>query len=476
MSQTVASSAGTVVDDFTVTRDAVGSVRTRISTVDPADAWTYAYDTLGRLVTADNSTTAAYDESYAYDAIGNVLSVTRGGSTTSHTFPSAGFARPHAPTSIGGLAARYDANGNRLAIGAAPDASFDAENRMSSDGTTAYLYDAEGTRVVAGTTKLVRDLLQDDGATSLRFYYLGRERIARRDQSGVVSLYHGDDLGTVRRSTATSGAQASRKVVSPFGRILAASGVADPFALAGQRLDPSGLYHMGARYMDPAVGQFTSPDPSDAPDPARPQSLNRYTYAANDPMRLTDPTGFQEVGTDGKKTDSEEQRRKRLQRSPSPSVTFKRRFDPRERPSGAPLEETFTRPRLFSEEYEADERNAGTTSLGRWAHESATGYVYSDRESSNSSFLPNGEPNPEAAPMTAFKFDGATREDLKKQFRSVTTGPKGTFFPLVLEGTGSGLVERANPDGSWSIVPDPRAIVNGPLDTLWLYEDDPLSQ
>lgn len=81
-----------------------------------------------------------------------------------------------------------------------------------------------------------------------------------------------------------------RQVLSPYGRRL--SGPSDPLGLAGQRLDATGLYHMGAREMHPGFGLFVTPDPSDAPDPTRTQTLNRFAYANNNPTNLIDPTGF----------------------------------------------------------------------------------------------------------------------------------------------------------------------------------------
>jgi RHS repeat-associated protein len=58
----------------------------------------------------------------------------------------------------------------------------------------------------------------------------------------------------------------------------------------GQRLDSTGLYYYGARYYDPQIGRFISPD-TIVPDPANPQSLNRYSYCLNNPLKYTDPTG-----------------------------------------------------------------------------------------------------------------------------------------------------------------------------------------
>ncbi|MGH2536537.1 MAG: RHS repeat-associated core domain-containing protein, partial [Candidatus Promineifilaceae bacterium] len=54
-----------------------------------------------------------------------------------------------------------------------------------------------------------------------------------------------------------------------------------------------GLIYMNARYFVPAVGRFASAD-TIVPNPANPQSFNRYTYALNSPINLVDPTGHGE--------------------------------------------------------------------------------------------------------------------------------------------------------------------------------------
>jgi RHS repeat-associated protein len=61
----------------------------------------------------------------------------------------------------------------------------------------------------------------------------------------------------------------------------------------GQRLDGTGLYYYGARYYDPTIGRFISAD-TIVPNPANPQSLNRYSYCLNNPLKYIDPTGHQE--------------------------------------------------------------------------------------------------------------------------------------------------------------------------------------
>ena len=52
-----------------------------------------------------------------------------------------------------------------------------------------------------------------------------------------------------------------------------------------------GLINMNARLYDPAVGRFLSPDPI-LQAPTNSQNFNRYSYALNNPLKYTDPTGM----------------------------------------------------------------------------------------------------------------------------------------------------------------------------------------
>jgi len=65
-----------------------------------------------------------------------------------------------------------------------------------------------------------------------------------------------------------------------------------PFgAQAGQRLESGfGLLGYHARYYDPYLNRFVSSD-TIVPDFSNPQSLNRYTYALNNPVKYNDPSG-----------------------------------------------------------------------------------------------------------------------------------------------------------------------------------------
>ena len=68
----------------------------------------------------------------------------------------------------------------------------------------------------------------------------------------------------------------------------------------GQRLDgDTGLLYYGARYYDPALMRFVQADTL-VPEPGNPQSLNRYAYVLNNPLKYTDPTGHIVCGFQGR--------------------------------------------------------------------------------------------------------------------------------------------------------------------------------
>jgi RHS repeat-associated protein len=58
-----------------------------------------------------------------------------------------------------------------------------------------------------------------------------------------------------------------------------------------EQLDDSGLIHMNGRIYDPELGRMLSPDPL-VQVPEYSQNFNRYSYVMNNPLNLTDPTGF----------------------------------------------------------------------------------------------------------------------------------------------------------------------------------------
>ncbi|MFJ3691620.1 RHS repeat-associated core domain-containing protein [[Kitasatospora] papulosa] len=81
---------------------------------------------------------------------------------------------------------------------------------------------------------------------------------------GTSYYYLTDALGSVVALTDESGTKVSSYGYSPRGvqRGTTSEQVTQPYRFAGGYQDPTGLYHFAARYYDPNVGRFTSPDPS----------------------------------------------------------------------------------------------------------------------------------------------------------------------------------------------------------------------
>jgi RHS repeat-associated protein len=59
-----------------------------------------------------------------------------------------------------------------------------------------------------------------------------------------------------------------------------------------------GLINMNGRVYDPVLGRFLSPDPQ-LQTPGDLQNYNRYSYVLNNPLRYTDPTGYDFWGSLG---------------------------------------------------------------------------------------------------------------------------------------------------------------------------------
>jgi RHS repeat-associated protein len=83
-----------------------------------------------------------------------------------------------------------------------------------------------------------------------------------------------------------------RNSYTPFGETFAPT-VIDGAGYTGHVMDQAtGLTYMQQRYYDPQIGRLISIDPVGT-DPNTGTVFNRYSYAANNPYRFTDPDGRQ---------------------------------------------------------------------------------------------------------------------------------------------------------------------------------------
>ncbi|MBI2849753.1 MAG: RHS repeat-associated core domain-containing protein [Chloroflexi bacterium] len=198
-------------------------------------------------------------------------------------------------------------NGNMKVRGSA-NITWDAENRpisiTTANGTTTFVYDGDGNRVkqiVSGQATLyVNKYYEKNLSTNVTtsYYYFGGKLVAMKQGSANVTFVHQDSLGGTSVVSDSNGALVSGISYSAFGERLQSQGQMPTDRLfTGQRLDGTGLYYYGARYYDPAIGRFISPD-TIVQNPGNPQGLNRYSYVVNNPLRYTDPTGHWIFGLD----------------------------------------------------------------------------------------------------------------------------------------------------------------------------------
>lgn len=108
-------------------------------------------------------------------------------------------------------------------------------------------------------------------------------------------FYLGDHLGTAQMEFSGGYWPVWKGQFAPFGQELDTQSTLNNYKFTGKERDQeSGLDYFGARYYGFSMGRFMSPDPSGLyfADPNNPQSLNLYSYALNNPLKNTDPTGL----------------------------------------------------------------------------------------------------------------------------------------------------------------------------------------
>ena len=266
------------------------------SLTEGATSNSFTYDGLGRL-------TSAYGRSCSYDAASRLTAF----NGQSYGYGDAG--PYHAVYRIGNADRfDYDANGNMTVRnkGLADQKTlvWDDENRLSQvqdnngDLLEQYWYDLDGARVkkVSGTTTTYTFFAHYEeevtGAvtTTVSHYSFGGLRIAVKRGSDLYHL-HGDHLGSASLTTDGAGAATASRADYAYGADRSSSGdLQTDRTFTGQKSDASGLMYYNARYYDPALGTFISPDTLVA-DEDLIADYNRFLYGRGNPLKFKDPSG-----------------------------------------------------------------------------------------------------------------------------------------------------------------------------------------
>jgi RHS repeat-associated protein len=259
--------------------------------------YTYQYDNLHRLLSEDvagalSPPTTSEALVFTYndpDHINAVSSISYNGTNYNYT---------------------YDPNGNMLT---GPDftnpssivtrsINWNADNMPVSvtrgSTTISLTYDGNGARAkkVAGgiTTYYVSSDYEIKNGVATKYVFAGNMRVASIEGTNINNskIFHKDHLGSSVAITDNTGADLEATEYMPFGVQRSHSGTnASDYKYTDQELDnESGLYNYDARLYDPIIGRFISPD-TVIQSPYNPQTLNRYSYCVNNPMKYTDPSG-----------------------------------------------------------------------------------------------------------------------------------------------------------------------------------------
>jgi len=257
----------------------------------------YSYDGLDRLTSASCN---SWSHTYSYDKAGN-RTAKDGVTYTINTVNEV--------TALSdGTSFTYDDNGNRTQKTKGSDTwdyTYNNANRLTkveknSDILGVYVYDGGGRRIQvtedSETTIYLysgMNVLYEETMNGTATYIHGPTgKLAKRttiNQESSTFYYHTDILGSTRLVTDESKSIVSAVTYHPFGETDTEEG-SEEYLFTGKQKDSTELYYYGARFYDPDTGRFITRDQKWGRI-SNPQTLNRFTYCANNPVKYIDPDG-----------------------------------------------------------------------------------------------------------------------------------------------------------------------------------------
>ncbi len=300
----------------------------------PVEDQCFSYDGLSRLTQAWTSSNACatnpatgngtvsgpepYWQSWTFDSLGDISTRTdhapagssSGDTTTSYHYSTTGPAHAVSSTSAtntvsgsqGSTSYGYNGAGQTTTLGP-QSLTWTPNGQLATAGTASapasYVYDADGNELAESdngtvTLYLPGEQLTVSGSTTtgVRYYSFAGQVIGETTGATLYWLA-GNTQGSMTTAVAAfSQSTVIRRAMTPYGTMLNGSGTwPDNRAMLGDPYHSStGLEDIGARKFNPVTGLFISVDPN--LDPSEPQTMTGYTYAADNPVTNSDPSGL----------------------------------------------------------------------------------------------------------------------------------------------------------------------------------------
>jgi len=276
-----------------------------------AQSWTqkYTYDGVNRLSSAAEA--GNWQRTYQYDQYGNRwLSVAGSyGLPVSSLTPTGQSAFDAATNRFAGTD-NYDSRGNLKGY-SQYRLTYDGDDHVASAGgitpSTKYEYDGEGRRVRVHSCANSTVCAPGSGAVTTTYVYDAFGKLAAEygtdPGASGTSYFTPDHLGSTRLVTNAAGQQVACSDYLPFGEEIPTGygSRSACFNPSGNKLKFTGkerdaeteLDYFGARYYSGGQGRLRVRILLDRLW-ANPQTLNKYQYALNNPLRYVDRNGLYE--------------------------------------------------------------------------------------------------------------------------------------------------------------------------------------
>ncbi|MFE6746382.1 ricin-type beta-trefoil lectin domain protein [Kitasatospora purpeofusca] len=198
--------------------------------------------------------------------------------------------------------------GNQPTSGTTQTFTYDAEGRTASvttgTVTSKYLYDANGDLLIqrgpegtvlhlfGGAEQITRSA-DGTGVTANRYYEQPDGTTVVRSSTGSISYQPANPQNTSTLQIDAATRAVTRRAFDPYGapRKPSPGNWAGNHGFLGKPVESSsGLNLLGARHYDAVLGRFLTADPLLVP--GDPNQMGGYTYANNNPVNSSDPSGL----------------------------------------------------------------------------------------------------------------------------------------------------------------------------------------